>query len=136
MKALMFVVAMCIAGLAQAQQAVIGQDSTETIAVDATVMYRMAEASARVKNPMMMKMGHIGVATSVQYAADGKKVREGDVGRSFWDIFRQIEDQPEKFEIIQIVRNNGVLAFLYIEKEYVAPPSWVRNRPAEKPYGR
>ncbi len=129
------VIAILCAGSAQAQQVVTtGQDSTETVAVSGTVVYRMAEASSRVKNPLMMKMGHVGVTTSIRYDQSGAKTREADVGRSFWDIFRQVEDQPEKFEIIQIVRDGGVVSFLYIEKEHVAPPSWVRNRPAERPY--
>ncbi len=91
------------------------------------VIYEMPNTQARLKNPM-------GIRTQV-FSEDLKRGAGSKyAGQTLWELFRSVQPEPEKFEVLQVVRiispkpndvDSAEVAFwfTYVQKKDVAPPA-------------
>jgi hypothetical protein len=94
------------------------------------IVFTMPQAAERIWNPMAIRIGSTTTHFFKKTLSDDPTL--SSKGVTLWDLFKYIEDEPQKFEVIQVERvivnpasgndaTKATLWFTYIEKQFVLP---------------
>ena len=105
-----------------------GGDGTTVAAAGATVIYGTPRVSERVKDPLGIKFASISVRPVSEDLGNGSFRLSKDVGITLFAMFARVEKNPERYEVLQVVRifdgqypYIAAFWFSYVPKESVIP---------------